>query len=162
MKLSSGICCCRGAVLTGLTCQFSKNPEEDEQTKERVVCVCVWSWGGGGRLQDYNDYSCFCGRTKKTKKKKTTGCYTRLAFMKKDFDVNDCESPPHHPSIQPPTTRKKSQKKIETSTELSKWQIQNILPYHPFFNERRNRGGVKGRKEGVFCSSIRKKSIKCI
>lgn len=34
--------------------------------------------------------------------------------MKKDIDVNDCEFPP--------TPKKK--KKIETSTELSKWQIQ--------------------------------------
>lgn len=150
MKLSSGICCCRGAVLTGLTCQFSKNPEEDEQTKERAVCV--WSWGGG-RLRDYNDYSCFCGRTKKKKpEKKPTGCYTGLAFMKKDFDVNDCESPPpplHPPPIHPPLPEKKNarKKKIETSTELSKWQIQKMLPFHPvfFLNERRIRGGVKGR-----------------
>lgn len=42
---------------------------------------------------------------------KKTGCYTGLAFMKKDIDVNDCEFPP-------------TPKKIETSTELSKWQIQ--------------------------------------
>lgn len=28
--------------------------------------------------------------------------------------------------------RKKKPEKIETSTELSKWQIQNILAYHPF------------------------------
>lgn len=27
--------------------------------------------------------------------KKKTGCYTELAFMKKDIDVNDCEFPPY-------------------------------------------------------------------
>ena len=26
--------------------------------------------------------------------KNPTGCYTGLAFMKKDIDVNDCEFPP--------------------------------------------------------------------
>ena len=36
--------------------------------------------------------------------------------MKKDIDVNDCESPPY--------SKKRKRKKIETSTELSKWQIQ--------------------------------------
>lgn len=48
--------------------------------------------------------------------KNPTGCYTGLAFMKKDIDVNDCEFPPY--------SKKKKKKKIETSTELSKWQIQ--------------------------------------
>lgn len=28
-------------------------------------------------------------------KKKKPGCLTGLAFMKKDFDVNDCEFPPY-------------------------------------------------------------------
>lgn len=39
----------------------------------------------------------------KKKKKIPTGCYTGLAFMKKDIDVNDCE-PPHPP---PPNSEKK-------------------------------------------------------
>lgn len=38
--------------------------------------------------------------------------------MKKDIDVNDCEFPPFY------STPQKREKKIETSTELSKWQIQ--------------------------------------
>lgn len=53
--------------------------------------------------------------------------------MKKDIDVNDCEFPP---------TPK--EKKNETSTELSKWQIQapsvhaeQPASIHFFFNERR-------------------------
>lgn len=70
--------------------------------------------------------------------KKPTGCYTGLAFMKKDIDVNDCESPP------PPHPPKKKERKIETSSELSKWQIQAPCVHaeppasiHFFFNERR-------------------------
>lgn len=38
-------------------------------------------------------------------KKKTTGCYTGLAFMKKDIDVNDCEFPPY-------SKKKKKKKKL--------------------------------------------------
>ena len=53
--------------------------------------------------------------------KNPTGCYTGLAFMKKDIDVNDCEFPP---LLQKKKKKKKrKEKKIETSTELSKWQI---------------------------------------
>lgn len=67
--------------------------------------------------------------------KKKTGCYTELAFMKKDIDVNDCEFPPY--------SKKKKKKKIETSIELSKWQIHapSVHAEQPasilFFNERR-------------------------
>lgn len=126
MKLSSGICCCRGAVLTGLTCLFSKKKKpRRRQTNKR------WGkrgeGGGGWGRRDYNDYSCFCGRNKK---RKTTGCYVGLAFMKKDIEVNDCETP-----IPPTTTTtpKKRERKIETSAELSKLLfrapvfLQNIL-----------------------------------
>lgn len=54
--------------------------------------------------------------------------------MKKDIDVNDCEFPPYS---------KKKLKKIETSIELSKWQIHapSVHAEQPasilFFNERR-------------------------
>lgn len=50
MKLSSGICCCRGAVLTGLTCLFSKKktPEGDEQTKDGERGVRAGVGGGDG------------------------------------------------------------------------------------------------------------------
>lgn len=45
--------------------------------------------------------------------------------MKKDIDVNDCESP-----LLP---QKKKERKIETSSELSKWQIQapSVHAEHP-------------------------------
>lgn len=69
------------------------------------------------------------------KKKNPTGCYTGLAFMKKDTDVNDCESPPNHHQQHPPIPKKerKKDRKIETSTELSKWQIQapSVHAEHP-------------------------------
>ena len=63
--------------------------------------------------------------------------------MKKDIDVNDCEFPP---------TPKK--KKIETSTELSKWQIQapsvhaeQPVSFHFFLMEEEN----EEKKEKGFC-----------
>lgn len=99
--------------------------------------------GGGGAVRDYNDYSCFCGRNKKP-----TGCYTGLAFMKKDIDVNDCEFPPSYSK-----KKKKKKKKIETSYELSKWQKQapSVHAEQPalihFYNERRKRE----KKEKGFC-----------
>lgn len=76
---------------------------------------------------------------------KKPGCYTGLAFMKKDIDVNDCEFPPYS---------KKKLKKIETSIELSKWQIHapSVHAEQPasilFFNERRK---MRKKRERGFC-----------
>lgn len=77
--------------------------------------------------------------------------------MKKDIDVNDCEFPPYS---------KKKLKKIETSIELSKWQIHapSVHAEQPasilFFNERR-KWGKKGKGDSVDpCEEIL--SIKCI
>lgn len=64
-------------------------------------------WGGGGVA---------CGTTmiiaafvegikkERKRKKNLTGCYTGLAFMKKDTDVNDCEFPPSPPYTHTTTT----------------------------------------------------------
>lgn len=83
------------------------------------------------------------------KKKKTTGCYTGLAFMKKDIDVNDCEFPPT-----PKRKKREKKEKIETSNELSKWQKQapsvhaeQPAPIHFFIMKEEN----EEKKEKGFC-----------
>lgn len=68
--------------------------------------------------------------------KNPTGCYTGLAFMKKDIDVNDCEFPPY--------SKKKKKKKLRHPLnfqngryKLPVFMQNNLLRFIFFFNERR-------------------------
>lgn len=97
--------------------------------------------------------------------------------MKKDIDVNDCEPPPPHPTpthtpTPTPPLHKKGEKerKIETSTELSKWQIRapSVHAEHPakihvfvfvFLMKEENKegfGGGKREEEGILFVLMRK------
>lgn len=56
-------------------------------------------------------------KKREKKKKNPTGCYTGLAFMKKDIDVNDCESPPLPPYTHTTTTNTTTPQKKERKKE---------------------------------------------
>lgn len=81
--------------------------------------------------------------------------------MKKDFDVNDCESPPPPPPIHPPLpAKKKCQKKkknwdIHRTFKMADPEDAAIPSVFLMKEESGKGGGVL--KEGVFCSSIREK-----
>lgn len=62
--------------------------------------------------------------------KKPTGCYTGLAFMKKDIDVNDCEFPPTPKKLRHPLNFQNGRYKLPVF-------MQNNLLRFIFFNERR-------------------------
>lgn len=89
---------------------------------------------------------------KTEKKGKPTGCYVGLAFMKKDIEVNDCETPPIPPTAATAATPKKRERKIETSAELFKiaHRSSSVPAEHPadtlFFMKEENK-----EKKMKFC-----------
>lgn len=85
--------------------------------------------------------------------------------MKKDIEVNDCETPhpTHHTTT---TTPKKRERKIETSAELSKLLIgaPSVPAEHPAKSLFLQKRKIRRKKRKIFCLSLlgEKKSIKCI
>ena len=57
--------------------------------------------------------------------KNPTGCYTGLAFMKKDIDVNDCEFPP---LLQKKKKKKRKEKKKKLRHPLNFQNGRYVLP----------------------------------
>ena len=77
--------------------------------------------------------------------KNPTGCYTGLAFMKKDIDVNDCEFPP---LLQKKKMKKKKKLRHPLNFQNGRYVLpvfmQDNLLQFIFFNERRKMREKKG------------------